>query len=172
MKSPSAASRGLLALLGFGLLSASAQALAQHRLDSTASPRQQVAALQVLDERGQPLASNPFARHAHANFGRIEFRLATAEFVGRRARIDLILPAHVPGLRQASGLTYHWRGIDGSRSGQAMPGQRQPIWTGQIDQAFTTLSAEVGMRLDLSAMGPVPGGQIGVEPVFELELLP
>lgn len=151
---------------------AACHAQAQHRLDSSASPRQQVAAVQVLDERGQPFGLNPFAQQAHAHFGRVEFRLSTVAFIGRRARIDLVLAPQVPGLRNLSGLTYHWRGLDGTLSGQVVPGQRHALWSGVIDQAFTSLSVELGMRLDVSAMGDWPGGNFGVEPAFELELLP
>lgn len=143
-----------------------------HRLDSSASPRQKVAALQVLNENGRPFAQTPFSREAHAQFGRVEFRLSTAAFVGRRARIDLVLPPSVPGLRRASGLVYHWRGVDGTLSGQVYPGQRLPVWTGTIEQALTTLSIDLGMRLDVTAMGDSTGGQVGVEPVFELAVLP
>lgn len=148
------------------------QAQAQHRLDSSASPRQQVAALQVLDERGQSFGLNPFAQQAHAHFGRVEFRLSTAAFTGRRVRIDLLLPPQVPGLRNPSGLTYHWRGLDGTLSGQVIPGQRHTLWSGVIEQPFTLLAIELGMRLDVAAMGDWYGGNFGVEPVFELELLP
>lgn len=151
---------------------AAGHAQAQHRLDSSASPRQQVAAIQVLDERGQPFGLNPFAQQAHAHFGRVEFRLSTAAFTGRRARIDLLLAPQVPGLRNLSGLTYHWRGLDGTLSGQVMPGQRRTVWTGMVEQPFTSLVVELGLRLDVAAMGDGYGGNFGVEPVFELELLP
>jgi hypothetical protein len=154
------------------LLFASFHAQAQYRLDSSASPRQQVAALQVLDERGQAFGTNPFARQANAHFGRVEFRLSTAAFIGRRARIDLLLPPQVPGLRNLSGLTYHWRGLDGSLSGQVIPGQRHTLWSGVIEQPFTLLAIELGMRLEIAAMGDWHGGNFGVEPAFELELLP
>jgi len=172
MNTQTAPARWTKAVWALLLLTVSALASAQHRLDTSASPRQQVAALQVLDERGQPFGSNPFAQQANAHFGRVEFRLSTPAFMGRRARIDLLLAPQVPGLRIASGLTYHWRGLDGVLSGQVIPGQRQTIWTGLIEQPFTTLALELGMRLDLSAMGDWNGGHFGVEPTFELELLP
>lgn len=158
--------------LALCLAGVSAQAQGVHRLDSSASPRQQVAALRVLDENGQALASNPFAQQAHAAFGRVEYRLATAAFVGRRARITLVMPAQVRGLRRASGLVLHWRGLDGTLSGQASPGQRQVLWNGQVSHAFTPLAIELGMQLDLSAVGDAASGLLGVEPAFELELLP
>lgn len=153
------------------LAAASVQAQGIHRLDSTASPRQQVAAMRVLDENGRPLANNPFAQQANAYFGRVEYRVATAAFVGQQARISLVVPPHVRGLRRADGLLFHWKGVDGTLSGQATPGQRQLIWSGRVTEAFTSLAIELGMQVDLSAMGD-SAGLVGVEPGFELELLP
>lgn len=153
------------------LAAASVQAQGIHRLDSAASPRQQVAALSVLDENGHPLASNPFAQQAHAFFGRVEYRVATAAFVGQRVRISLVMPPHVMGLRRADGLLFHWTGVDGTLSGQASPGQQRLIWSGRIDEAFTSLAIELGIQVDLSAMVD-NAGLVGVEPSFELELLP
>lgn len=172
MNTQPAGRRWLHFVMAMALVCTVFQAQAQHRLDSSASPRQQVAAVQVLDEQGQPFGLNPFAQQANAHFGRVEFRLATAAFTGRRARIYLLLAPQVPGLRHPSGLTYHWRGLDGTLSGQVNPGQRHAIWSGVIDQAFISLSVELGMRLDVSAMGDWRGGNFGVEPAFELELLP
>ena len=163
-----------LSLFGAALLcltAASVQAQGIHRLDSAASPRQQVAALRVLDENGRPLANNPFAQQANAYFGRVEYRVATAAFVGQQARISLVMPPHVRGLRRADGLLFQWKGMDGTLSGQASPGQRQLIWSGRVEQAFTSLAIELGMQADLSAMGD-RAGLVGVAPSFELELLP
>lgn len=161
-----------LVLLAFLALAEAAPAKAQHRLDSSASPRQQVAALQVLDGLGQPFGFNPFAQEVQAHFGRVEFRLATAPFSGRRARISLVLAPQVPGLQRNSGLVYRWRGLDGALSGQVSPGQRQAVWTGVVPAGFTDLAIEPSLRLDLTAMGRWQGGHLGVEPLFELELLP
>ena len=41
-----------------------------------------------------------------------------------------------------------------------------------IEQPFTLLAIELGMRLEIAAMGDWHGGNFGVEPAFELELLP
>lgn len=149
-------------------------ALAQtpQRLDSAASPRQRVAALQVTDQNGQPLALNPFAQQANARFGRVEYRLNTGAFLQRRARIDIVLPPVVNGLRRPSGLLLRWRGLDGALDGQLMPGQRQPVWSGTITGPQTLLAIELELRLDLDAMGPWHGGAFGVEPDFELVTLP
>jgi hypothetical protein len=40
-----------------------------------------------------------------------------------------------------------------------------------VEQAFTTLAIDLGMQLDLSATDAA-GGLVGIEPRFELELLP
>lgn len=141
-----------------------------HRLDTAASPRQQVAALLVTDEKGQPLG--PFAQQAHARFGRVEYRLSTGAFLNQRVRIDIVLPPIVNGLQRPSGLVFRWRGLDGSQDGQLMPGQRQPLWSGSIASAQTLLSIDLEMQLELGAMGRWNGGNFGVEPSFELVVLP
>jgi hypothetical protein len=143
-----------------------------HRLDSAASPRQQVQALQVSDEHGQPLELNPFAQQANARFGRVEYRLSTAAFLGQRVRIDLVLPPFVQGLQRPNGLLFRWRGLEGAMDGQLLPGQRHPIWSGTLQSAPTTLAIELDMQLDLSALGRWNGGTFGVEPTFELVVLP
>lgn len=164
--------RALLALLvaGTGWLGGPALGQSVHRLDTAASPRQQVAALQVTDENGQPLG--PFAQQANARFGRVEYRLSTGAFLNRRVRIDIVLPPIVNGLQRPSGLLFRWRGQDGTQDGQLMPGQRQPLWSGTITSAQTLLAIELEMQLDLSAMGRWNGGNFGVEPGFELVVVP
>lgn len=142
------------------------------RLDTSASPRQRVAALQVSDENGQALALNPFAQRAHARFGRVEYRLGTSGFLQRRARIDIVLPPEVNGLRRPSGLLFRWRGLDGALDGQLRPGQRQPVWSGTITAPLTLLAIDLELQLDLDAMGQWNGGAFGVEPSFELVTLP
>lgn len=159
-------------LAGISGLGAPARAQAWHRLDSAASARPQVAALQVTDETGQPFGQNPFAQQARARFGRVEYRVVTAPYLRRRARIDLVLLPTVAGLLRPQGLVFEWRGLDGAQDGRLTPGQRQPLWTGVITQAVTPLAIELEMRLDLGAMGPWNGGHFGVEPGFELVLLP
>ena len=149
-----------------------ALAQAPQRLDTSASPRQRVGALQVTDESGQALALNPFAQQAHARFGRVEYRLGTGGFLQRRARIDIVLPPVVNGLRRPSGLVFRWRGLDGALDGQLMPGQRQPIWSGTITSPLTPLAIDLELQLDLDAMGEWNGGAFGVEPNFELVTLP
>lgn len=161
-----------IAAVVFCGLGGAALAQAPQRLDSAASPRQRVAALQVTDENGQPLALNPFAQQANARFGRVEYRLGTGGFLQRRARIDIVLPPEVNGLRRPSGLLFRWRGLDGALDGQLRPGQRQPVWSGTITDPLTSLAIDLELQLDLDAMGQWNGGAFGVEPSFELVTLP
>lgn len=149
-----------------------ARAQVPHRLDSAASPRQRVAALQVTDENGQALALSPFARRALARFGRVEYRLGTGGFLQRRARIDIVLPPLVNGLQRTNGLVFRWRGLDGALDGQLRPGQRQPVWSGTITSPLTPLAIDLELELEFDALGPWNGGAFGVEPDFELVTLP
>ena len=86
------------------------------RLDDSASPRAQVQAdfrqAQMLDAQTLLLP-----------FGRVEYRLATAPYVGRRARIYYVIPLAVAGLRSPSGLQVQWRGAL-FQSGMGRPGDR------------------------------------------------
>jgi hypothetical protein len=71
-------------------------AAAQARLDDSTSPRAQVQSLQILSERGRRLdAPSPDAapQYAIARFGEVEYRLATAPYIGRQARIYYVIPA-------------------------------------------------------------------------------
>ena len=60
------------------------------RLDDSASPRARV---DTDFRRAQPVDGIRF----DLPFGRIDYRLATAPYVGRRARIFYVIPAVIPG---------------------------------------------------------------------------
>lgn len=148
-------------LLGLALPAGAAVA----RLDDSTSPRAQVNA----DFRNaQPIDGTSF----NLPFGRIEYRLATAPYVGRRARIFYVIPAGVPGLRSPAGLQVQWRGNGAFASGSGRPGDRVPVWSGTVATAWMTETFELTLRIDPRELRLPSGASLSFESIFEIETLP
>ena len=165
----SLATRALVAA-GSLLLAGTAFAQAQ-RLDDSASPRNRVAAQVVMDDNGRPLEASPFAESAQIRFGRIEYRLATAAYVGRQVRITYVVPNPIPGLRSADALRVEWRGQPPLASGSARPGDHVPVWTGRIAEAWTELALDLSARVDLRQLDLRASEPLAFECHFEIEIL-
>lgn len=143
---------------------AAAAALGQaQRLDDSASPR---ALVQVDLARAQPLD----AQTLRVPLGRIEYRLATAAYQGRRARIFYVVPPQVQGLRAPGDLRVDWRGSGLFAAGSARPGMRVPVWTGVVRGPWMNESLELDFVLD--ARGLRGGVPLSLESFFEIEVLP
>lgn len=142
------------------------------RLDDSASPRARVQASEVLSERGRPLSDDADARFAVIRFGRVEYKLVTARHIGRRARIYLVVPANIPGLRSPSALRVEWRGNGLFSDGSAVAGERRLVWNGTVRSAWMTESLDLGARVDLRELSLPSGGNLGFESFFEIEVLP
>ena len=57
--------------------------------------------------------------------------------------------------------------------GLMTPGQRMALWTGTVTGALTSLSIDLEIQLDVAALSPAwNGSDFGVEPSFELVVLP
>lgn len=146
-------------------------AAAQVRLDDSASPRSSVAALVVLSEQGRPLEQSLNPRMAIVNFGRIDYRLATAAYVGRQARIYFVMPAAVPGLRWPAAMRVDWRGQGGRfAAGSARPGERQLVWTGRVDGPWLTEALDLQVQVELAAIDESWARNFSFEPHFEIEV--
>ena len=156
-----ALARALGALLALAL-AAAAHGQAQ-RLDDSASPR---ALVQVDLARALPVD----AQTLRAPIGRIEYRLATAAYQGRRARIFYVVPPQVQGLRSPADLRVEWRGSGLFASGSARPGMRVPVWTGEVRGPWMSESLELDFVLGVRGLlGGVP---LSLESFFEIEVLP
>lgn len=153
------------------LLAAGACGAQPQRLDDSASPRGRVAAVTALDERGRPLENAPDAERAQIRFGRIDYRLATAAWVGRPARISYVVPAFIPGLRSPSALRVEWRGLPPLASGSARPGDRVTVWTGTVTEAFTSVALDLTAHLELAHLDLRAREPFGFECHFEIEAL-
>lgn len=157
-----------LILLGLPLLS-HAQMI---RLDDSASPRYQVESLRVTSETGEPLeqAFNP--QWAHLAFGVVEYKLSTAEFVGRPVRLYYVIPTTIKGLINPKALTVTWQGRDAIQSGSAHAGERKLVWSGTLTEPWLTVAIDLSMQVRLSELRLRTNEIFGFESYFELETLP
>jgi hypothetical protein len=150
-------------------------AAAQARLDDSTSPRAQVQSLQILSERGRRLdAPSPDAapQYAIARFGEVEYRLATAPYIGRQARIYYVIPAIIPGLRQPSSLKVEWRSAGQFASGSAHGGERRLVWSGVVRQPFMVERLDLTMQFRLADVTARPDAGLSFESYFEIEVTP
>lgn len=148
-------------LLGL-LASATAQPM---RLDDSASPRAHVS---VDFQQARALDAHTVA----VPMGRIDYRLATAPHMGRRARIFYVVPPAIAGLRSPAGLQVVWRGQGSFASGAARPGDRVPVWLGIVQSAWMNESFDLQLRIDPRALQMSRGVPLSFESYFEIEPLP
>lgn len=134
------------------------------RLDDSASPRSRVEAPQTLDIPDTTLML--------LKFGRVDYKLATANFVGQQARLYYVIPASIPGLLSPNGLLVEWRGYAPFESGTGRPGDRVLVWTGTVTEAWMSTSLDLTMQVDLAALRLPSGASFGFESYFEIEVLP
>lgn len=163
MKAPAAAI--VLAL-------AAAAAGAAERLDDSASPRSRVPARVVLSDEGRPLVASRNPTRATVQVGRVEYRLATARYAGRHARIYFVVPAFIPGLRTPSALRVDWQGAGAFAGGSARGGERFLVWSGVVPGAWIQEALDLNFEVDLRELLLQADGQFGFEPYFEIEASP
>jgi hypothetical protein len=161
--------RGALATAAWGAACACGAA---ERLDDSTSPRARVAAQVVLSEAGRPLADTLDATSATVRFGRIDYRLATARYVGKVARIYYVIPAAIQGLRSPAGLRVEWKGYGQLASGAARPGERQLVWSGIVREPSMAVSLDLGYQVDLRQLHLPRSGNLSFESYFEIEASP
>lgn len=160
------------ALVGVLLLLPMSGMATTYRLDDSASPRSRVAPQMTLSDEGRPLAESLAPRSATVRYGRIEYRLATASFVGRQARIYLVVPTNIPGLRAPAGLQLVWQGSGRFTSGSARPGERRLVWAGVVPAAWMQESLDLTLELNLAYFQPPTNNMVGFESYFEIEVTP
>lgn len=135
------------------------------RLDDSTSPRSQVSAdfrqAQMLDNQTISLP-----------FGHVEYRLATAAYVGKQARIYYVIPLAVAGLRSPTGMQVQWRSSGQFQPGMGRPGDRVLVWTGVVRAPWITESFDLQLRIDRRELQIGQGGNLRFESYFEIETLP
>ncbi|MDN6884123.1 hypothetical protein QMO14_11000 [Variovorax sp. CAN2819] len=135
------------------------------RLDDSASPR-----AQVRSDFGN--AQGMDGNMLVLPLGRVEYRLATASHVGRRARIFYVIPAMVAGLRSPAGMQVQWRGNGVFASGSGRPGDRVQVWNGVIQSPWMNETFELTLRVDPRELRMPSGSALSFESFFEIETLP
>lgn len=155
--------------LSWMCLAAAHPAAAQQvcRLDDSASPRSRVEAR--IDESPLTASRGPVVT---VRFGRVDYRLATAPHVGRRARIHYVVPPVVSGLQGPAGFVVQWRGGHVFADGSARPGERRLVWSGVVREAWMADTLDLALELDGRQLRTLPGADLGFESYFEIEVLP
>lgn len=135
------------------------------RLDDSASPRAQV--------RGDfSSAQGMDGNLLVLPFGRVEYRLATSPYVGRRARIFYVIPPAIAGLRSPVGLRVDWRGSGAFASGSGRPGDRVQVWNGVVQTPWMNETFDLTLRVDPRELRMPSGSALSFESTFEIETLP
>lgn len=135
------------------------------RLDDSASPRAQVRS----DFANAPAMDGNLVV---LPFGRIEYRLATAPHLGRRARIFYVIPPAVAGLRSPAGLQVQWRGNGAFASGSGRPGDRVQVWNGVVQTPWMNETFDLTLRIDPRELRLPTGAALSFESIFEIETSP
>ena len=135
------------------------------RLDDSTSPRAMVSA----DFRQAQMVD---AQTISLPFGRIEYRLATAAYIGKQARIYYVIPLAIQGLRSPSGMQVQWRGNGSFQSGAGYPGERVLVWNGVIRSAWISEFFDLTLRIEQRQLQISPGGRLAFESYFEIEIQP
>jgi hypothetical protein len=155
-----------LALVATVLLMAGGASGAPVRLDDSASPRSRVDAKPRWLHVEEGLASAERINAMIADVPNLEVRLNTSRFVGKRARVYLVFPVFVPGVREHGGIRAQWRTRGVLLAGTAIPGDRVLVYDGSIASAVLSDSLDLSLYLDARFLD----GGARFEPVFELEL--
>jgi len=153
-------------------LAAGGAVRAAERLDDTASPRSRVTPRVVLSDEGKPLITSRKPTRAMVQVGRVDYRLNTARYAGRSARIYFVVPAQINGLRSPAGLRVEWRGGSAFAAGSGHPGERQLVWSGVVPGPWITESLDLSFEVELAQLQLQADGQFGFEPYFEIEIAP
>ena len=143
-------------------------AAAPVRLDDSASPR---ARLDVKPRWAHPEETGADPERVNALVAQVpglEVRLATAAYVGKTARIWMVVPDFVPGLRSPNGLRVEWRTRGTLLGGSALPGTRTIVYDGPIRQAFVTDFLDLTLHLDARFLDR----GVRFEPHFEIDVAP
>ncbi len=135
------------------------------RLDDSSSPRAQINA----DFRNAQMLDN---QTISLPFGHVEYRLATAAYVGKQARIYYVIPLAVAGMRSPTGMQLQWRSSGLFQGGMGRPGDRVLVWTGVVRTPWITESFDLQLRIDRRELQMGQGGNLRFESYFEIETQP
>jgi hypothetical protein len=145
---------------------------ATERLDDSASPRSRVGSQSAWNQQGQLLSPTSTETAVVLKFGRVNYKLATAKYVGKQARIYYVIPTSINGLKYASSLKIQWQGSGLFGGGLARPGDRVLVWSGLVRDAWMSEALDLSMHIDLREVRLPVGQAFGFEAYFEIETSP
>lgn len=134
------------------------------KLDDSASPQSRV-------QMPMQWAASADSSLATAQ-GRIEYRLSTARYAGKQARVYFVIPPLVPGLLSPTALQVEWRGQGPFAPGKAHPGGRSLVWAGTVTNPWLADTLDLRLQLDTRGVKLMRGMDFGFEPYFEIEVMP
>jgi|GEM_PF-316298 len=135
------------------------------RLDDSTSPRPHV----QVDTRHARVIDGGVLE---LPFGRVEYRLATAPYLGQRARIFHVIPLSVAGMLSPAGLQVQWRGNGSFTAGAGRPGDRIQVWNGLVQTPWMIETLDLNLRIDPRQFRLSRGSALSFESFFEIETLP
>jgi hypothetical protein len=103
-----------------------------------------------------------------ARIPNVEVRLDTRAFVGRAARIYLRLPTVSADIGSPADLELRWEASGAFLAGAVHPGQSTLVFDGPVEQPVTSVIFDFVLLLENSGVGD----SFGLEPVYEIEVLP
>ncbi len=143
--------------------------IGQVRLDDAASPRARVEVTPTWLETDADEASDDEVNTLVASVPNVEYRLNTATFLNKNARIYLVLPQSVAGLSSAGGVRAQWRSKSNAfLSGSVLLGARALVFTGKVTGALTTVIFDYTITIDSRAMMR----PLEFRPYFEIDITP
>ncbi|HPY40302.1 MAG TPA: hypothetical protein PLM98_07280, partial [Thiolinea sp.] len=104
------------------------------RLDDSASARSVVEARSVTSETGMPLADSTSPEYMRSNFGWVQYRLATAAYKGKAAKIYYVIPPLINGLQNPKALSVTWKTNGQFKDGEGHAGDRKLVWSGTVTE--------------------------------------
>ena len=157
----------VVALLAMLALAAPAALAAPKRLDDRASPRSLVNVESRWVHSGNGLNAEQLNAMV-ATIPNLEFRLDTSPYVGKRARIYLVIPDFVQGLRAPNGMRVEWTTRGQFMAGAALPGQRALVYDGLIQRPSMQESLDLSIYLDARYLER----GLRFDPAFEIDVAP
>lgn len=158
--------RRRLLLLAVGLALASS-ALASTQLDDSLSPRQRVDVVTHFLYDGVGDWNVDQMNALVADVRAMEFRLRTAQYVGKNAEIYLSVPLQVSGLRSPTAMRVEWTTRGLFSPGAVVPGNRALVYRGKITAAVMSDFFDFRIYLDARKWER----NIEFNPVFEIDVL-
>ena len=157
---------GALCGTAYGLSLAPGSAYAT-KLDDLASPRQRVDVTPRWLHSGDTSDRGDDFHTLIAEIANLEVRLNTASYAGRRARIYLVVPQTIPGMRSSGALRVEWRTRGALHAGSAGAGSRTPVFEGIVPRPLLTEIFDFTLRYDSRQTGK----GLRFEPFFDIEVL-